>query len=124
MITESHFQEANYEAMYLVHFGLMEFAQPAPNPMFTELQTAVTAFCRPPRDSKAKWTCPVCGKKRGRSWFWTQIVPFQAGTMKFVSLDFSETLPAFTPVCDDHPLRTWPDTYLQTQTQTQTSTQP
>lgn len=107
MITEAHFEEANYQAMYLAYYGLMEFNAPAPNRMFSPMQHAVTTFCRPPERSRSKWVCAACGKKRGRAWFWTQIVPFRAAAATGFSLSFGETLEPFTPVCGDHPLETW-----------------
>lgn len=109
MITEAHFEEANYQAMYLAYYGLMEFAAAAPNKLFSPLQIAVTTFCRPPQGSGSKWVCPVCGKKRGRAWFWTQAVPFRAASLNPNSffLDVGDFLEPLTPVCSDHPIETW-----------------
>lgn len=109
MLTEEHFLWSNYELIYLMHFGLVECRLPKPNPMFSPLQNYTTLFVRPP-DTTSKWECPVCGRKRGQRWFWTQRLPFaaSAGDNGF-AFSFSELLPAWTPVCEDHVLQTWPE---------------
>ena len=97
----------HYEAMYHHHYGVMEFRNAAPNRMFSPLQTWATRFVRPCGD--AKWTCAACGKKRGRKWFWTQLVPFQASSMEGMgfALAFGPLLDPLTPVCADHILQTF-----------------
>lgn len=107
MITRAHIEAAQYEAMYLDHYRVMEFAPVKQNPMFTPLQHFLTKFVRPP--GSEKWKCPVCGRKRGRAWFWTQLVPFRAADTSRHSfqLEFGPVLEALTPVCGDHPLTTW-----------------
>lgn len=97
----------HYEAMYADHYGSMEFRNAAPNPMFSPLQTWITRFVRPCGD--AKWTCAACGKKRGRKWFWTQLVPFQASMDTSLVLAFGPLLDPLTPVCADHILQPFTD---------------
>lgn len=97
--------EATYEAMYLYHYSVMNFTAPKPNRMFDELTHFTTKFCRPL--DKSQWHCPVCGRKRGKMIFWTQITPFRASAALregVFELEIGELLPALTPVCGEHPL--------------------
>lgn len=105
MITVEQILETEYEAMYLQYYGEMQIAPVAPNPMFSEMDHFLTKFIRPP--GAQKWTCAACGKKRGSRWFWTQIVPFRAAYITGAALFFGPALEALTPVCADHPIKTW-----------------
>lgn len=106
MITIDHILEADYEAMYLHFYGVMEFQDPAPNKMFGPLEHLITKFVRP--QGGEKWTCARCGRKRGRQWLWTLLVPFRACTTAGFSLDHGPLFEPLTPVCADHPLCAWP----------------
>lgn len=105
MITDAHLHEAAYNAMQAEYYGLMEIREAAPNPMFGPLETWLTRFVHPP--GKEKWTCPACGKKRGQRWFWTQLIPFQAGDMTDFGITFGQMLDPLTAVCDAHVLSPW-----------------
>lgn len=104
MITQEHFFAAVYERIYLEHFGVIEVREPRENSFFSPLQNCATKFVRPANG--AKWTCAECGAKRGRAWFWTSMLPFQAGTFGF-AIQLGKLREAWTPVCADHPLAVW-----------------
>lgn len=105
--TPLHYFAGAYEALYLEHYGVTEIRDAAYNQMFSEECNWLTRFIRPV--SNTTWTCAHCGKKRGRKWFWTQLVPFRSATMNDFFLDYSDLLPALTPVCGDHLLAPWGD---------------
>lgn len=107
LVLEAAYQEAQYEALYLGHYGVMEFRQPKYNTFFSPIQNAVTVFCRP-GDAGGKWCCPVCGKKRGRSWFWTFAVPFYPAVPRGFVLERGDLCEPLTPVCADHPAEMLP----------------
>lgn len=101
------FRAASYEGLYLQHYDVIETRCVKPNPMFSALQEVVTKFLRPANG--AQWTCGACGKKRGRKWLWTQLLPFRASdeSQMTFSLSFGPWLEPLTPVCGDHILSPW-----------------
>jgi hypothetical protein len=100
--------EGRYEAIYAVHYGLIEVRPPRYNNFFSPWSNACTVFLRP-TSKTAKMRCCACGKARGRAWLWSQFVPFQAADMVGVGgIVWSPVLDPLTPVCADHILGTWP----------------
>lgn len=99
--------EAAYDALYLQHFDVACMRNPAPNSMFDYTSNITFKFMRP-ANNMHKWSCPVCGKKRGNRWFITMLAPFQAPAINGFTLNnTTDYLPALTPVCGDHPLAPW-----------------
>ena len=94
-----------YELGYLEHYGAIESRQARPNHFWNDVDNFCVRFVRP--TGGEKWHCAVCGKKRGRQWFWTDLRPFYAYSMTAFSMVPSELLSPLTPVCADHPLGCW-----------------
>ena len=107
-LSQTHLFEGAYQAEYVSFYGIAEIkAAVDPDGMFDELQTYLTRFMRPINGEK--WICPVSGRKRGKRWFWTQLVPFRAAEFSSFGLQWSGLLEPLTPVWPDLLLRPWPE---------------
>jgi hypothetical protein len=78
----------------------LRYYQAKENKMFPHELTMLLRFVR----SSVKIECPVCKKKRRK--MWTLLCPFKANPeFRSFNLQWTETLPACTPVCDEHLLK-------------------
>lgn len=81
---------------------LRKYNDPAPNPMFSEVQRACIRFVR----YKEKVPCALCGKQSKKHW--TGVVRFKSANLDDNHFEVKlrrNWFKAGQPVCEDHPLQ-------------------